>query len=140
MMSCPETIRGEPPAAGAVNQEQDASRRTSVWGRHLSLTSETAGEQLGRPIRAGPSTAGQGPGREEPSGTRDGLQRGQHGGMLTRDRNAGSQSSRRRVCLDSICLSNGSLLVGFTGLDDTLMALHPFYPSHTNPNLPDRYR
>ncbi len=56
---------------GAVTQQQNVSgSRASVWGRHVSIMSQAAGEQVCWPIREGPSTAGPGPGSEAPSGVK----------------------------------------------------------------------
>lgn len=56
---------------GAVTQQQNVSGSgASVWGRHLSIMSQAAGEQVCWPIREGPSTAGPGPGSEAPSGVK----------------------------------------------------------------------
>lgn len=71
MMSCPESSAGSPTPWGlSLNNRMSAAAGASVWGRHLSIISEAAREQVGRPIREGPSTAGPGPGSEAPSGVR----------------------------------------------------------------------
>ena len=67
----PRIVSGEFDTVGAVTQQQNVSgSRASVWGRHLSITSRAAGEQVFRPIGGGPSTAGPGPGSESPSGVK----------------------------------------------------------------------
>lgn len=67
----PRIISGESSTMGAVTQRQNVSgSRPSVWGRHLSIMSQAAGEQVRWPIREGPSTAGSGPGSETPSGVK----------------------------------------------------------------------
>lgn len=70
-------ISGEPDTVGAVTQQQNVGGGgASVWGRRLSITSRTTGEQVRRPIGEGPSTAGSGPGSETPSGVRNELRVG----------------------------------------------------------------
>lgn len=67
----PRLISRELNTMGAVIQQQNVGGTgPSVWGRHLSIISQAAVEQVVRPIRGGPSTAGPRPGSEAPSGVR----------------------------------------------------------------------
>lgn len=77
MMSCPESSAGSPTPWGlSLNNRMSAATGASVWGRRLSITRRTTGEQVRRPIGEGPSTAGSGPGSETPSGVRSELRVG----------------------------------------------------------------
>lgn len=137
-MSCPESSEGNGRAAGAVNQAPGTrAGRTSVWGRHLSLTPAAAGEQLGQPIRASPSTAGQGTRKRGAIWNGGWTTKGQtRRNVDTRQESTGLPAAPVSTMTSAFGLNLSIkrtwcfVRADFTELDGTLMALHPFL-SHT---------
>lgn len=69
MMSCPEPSAGSPtPRALSLNNRMSATAGPVFGEGTCQSHSRAAGNQVHRPIREGPSTAGSRPGSETPSG------------------------------------------------------------------------
>lgn len=69
MMSCPEPSAGSPtPRAPSLNNRMSTTAGPVFGEGTCQSSSQPAGDQVHRPIRGGPCTAGSGPGSGTPSG------------------------------------------------------------------------
>lgn len=69
MMSCPEPSAGSPtPRAPSLNNRMSTTAGPVFGEGTCQSRPQPAGDQVHRPIRGGPCTAGSGPGSETPSG------------------------------------------------------------------------